>query len=125
MPLVDGHCQVRDGYAVEVAAAFEDAGGGFPRPRAVAGYGNQLGDRLAVARDSQALAPRDAVEQPGQVSSGVGGADPFHRGPRFSLDRDIGAVREGGKRRRPQKQPTSRCPSPDLFMSLNRRALAS
>ena len=112
VPLVDRRHQVVQRYAREVLASLDDAGGRLLRRVAVTGHGNKPRNGLAMARDSQALAASDAIEQSGQVPSGVGGADPFHCGPRFSLDRDIGAVREGGKRRRPQKQPTSPCPSP-------------
>ena len=68
------------------------ASGSFLRALAVVGHGDKPRDGLAVARDGQALALRDPVEQPGQVPSGLGGADSLHHGPRFSIGRDIGAL---------------------------------
>ena len=66
--LVDRCHQVCQGHALEVTAAFEDAGGGFPRPVAVAGHGNQPRDGLAVGRDGEALAPRGAVAPSGPAA---------------------------------------------------------
>ena len=60
--LVNYRRQVRQRHALEVPAAFDDAGGGFLRPVAVAGHGDQPCDGLAVACDGQALAARDAIE---------------------------------------------------------------
>ena len=55
--------------------AAEDADGG---------HGNKLCDGLAVARDGEALAVGDAVEQVGQVPSGFCSADALHSRPRLS-----------------------------------------
>lgn len=94
---MDRHYQVRQECAFEVTAAFHDAGGGLLRALADVGHGEQARDGFAVARDGQALALGCAVKQPGQVPSGLGGADSFHRGPRFGVGRDMGAVGAGGK----------------------------
>ena len=51
---VDRCQQVRQGHALGVPAAFEDAGGGLLRPVAVVGHGDEAGDGLAVAPDGQA-----------------------------------------------------------------------
>ena len=67
MHLVDRRYHVRQGCALEVPAAFKDAGGGYLRPLAVGGHRHQPSDGLAVARDGQAFAQRDAVKQPRQV----------------------------------------------------------
>ena len=85
MCLVDRRHQVGQRHALEVFASFEDAGGCLLGVPAVGGHGDQPCDGLAVARDGQALAPRGAVEQPGQDASGRGSADLVHRGPRFGF----------------------------------------
>ena len=85
MVLINCRHQIGQRHAHEVLAALEDAGCCFLRPLVVAGKGEQSCDGLAVARDGQALAPRGAVEQPGQDASGRGSADLVHRGPRFGF----------------------------------------
>ena len=85
VPIVNRCHQVRQGHALEVLAALEDAVGGFQSALAIERDRDQPHNGLAVARGCQALAPRGAVEQPGQDASGRGSADLVHRGPRFGF----------------------------------------
>ena len=80
MSLVDRRQQVGEGDALEVTAARDDTGGGLLRPVAVGRHGDQARDGLAVARDGEALAARDAVEQAGEVPSSIKGLSRLQAG---------------------------------------------
>ena len=75
MPLMDGIYQLGNRCPIETGATFEDAPGSSPG--AVAGlvlHGHQPGHRVAMARDVQAFASCNTVEQLGQMCLGFAGS---------------------------------------------------
>ena len=80
--------------------AFDDAGGGFLSALTIMGYGDLPAQRVCPWRVMVRLSARARrFEQAVEVPIGLGSADLVHRGPRFSVWRDMGAVWAGGKRR--------------------------
>lgn len=90
--LADCHHLVRHGHAIEVLAAFDDAGSDLARTGRVAGHANTPWEWLAMGLVAQALAAPDGIEHTRQVPPGVGGADVVHLGPGFGFAPDIGAA---------------------------------